>query len=207
MRVDRDFITMGLGLAERALIDLMARDNLQLRPERMPRTRRSRTNGRLKQIEQIVRRLIVLMALALQIVFAPPKKRARAKTMLPEGVELAIFPGAEERYLVLMPRALDPFAAGPFPDSFRTCSGPSGPVPTAKLLARIRAVWRVMKAPDAFAIRLARTLQRIKAKDEPRPMAGPPESAYRLSPELGALATMLPGMLNAALEESWESSG
>ena len=80
-------------------------------------------------------------------------------------------------------------------------------MPTARLLARIRAVWRVMKAPDAFAIRLARTLQRIKAKDEPRPMAGPPESAYRLSPELGALATMLPGMLNAALEESWESSG
>ena len=48
------------------------------------------------------------------------------------------------------------------------------------ILARIRAVWRVMKAPDAFAIRLARTLQRIKAKDEPRPNRRPHKAgAYR----------------------------
>ena len=76
-----------------SLTDLVARDNLHLRPEKMPRTRRAKANGRLKQIEQIVRRLLTLMALSLHIVFAPPRKRAPAPG-LPEGVELVTFPGS-----------------------------------------------------------------------------------------------------------------
>ena len=206
MSVDRSFLSMGLEVAERALTDLVARDNLHLRPEKMPRTRRGKANGRLKQIEQIVRRLLTLMALSLHIVFAPPRKRAPAPG-LPEGVELVTFPGAADPCFALPPRAGGPFPSGPVMDTFGTTYGPQGPVPTARLLARIRAIRRVLKSPDSAAKRLARSLQRLKASGEPRPMTGHAHSAFRLSPELGALSTALPGLLNASLEATWEESG
>ncbi|WP_290480620.1 hypothetical protein [Hyphomonas sp. UBA2660] len=206
MSVDRSFLSMGLEVAERALTDLVARDNLHLRPEKMPRTRRAKANGRLKQIEQIVRRLLTLMALSLHIVFAPPRKRAPAPG-LPEGVELVTFPGAADPCFALPPRAGGPFPSGPVMDTFGTTYGPQGPVPTARLLARIRAIRRVLKSPDSAAKRLARFIQRLRARGEPRPMAGYAHSAFRLSPELGALSTALPGLLNASLEATWEESG
>ncbi|HBX92018.1 MAG TPA: hypothetical protein DEG79_03865, partial [Hyphomonas sp.] len=180
MSVDRSFLSMGLEVAERALTDLVARDNLHLRPEKMPRTRRAKANGRLKQIEQIVRRLLTLMALSLHIVFAPPRKRAPAPG-LPEGVELVTFPGAADPCFALPPRAGGPFPSGPVMDTFGTTYGPQGPVPTARLLARIRAIRRVLKSPDSAAKRLARSLQRLKASGEPRPMTGHAHSAFRLS--------------------------
>ncbi|KCZ52085.1 hypothetical protein HY3_03015 [Hyphomonas pacifica] len=37
-------------------------------------------------------------------------------------------------------------------------------------------------------------------------MTGPVDSAFRLSPELGAIASLLPGMIRAGLE-GWEGSG
>ena len=206
MSVDRSFLSMGLEVAERALTDLVARDNLHLRPEKMPRTRRAKANGRLKQIEQIVRRLLTLMALSLHIVFAPPRKRAQAPG-LPEGVELVTFPAAADPCFALLPRAGGPFPSGPVMDTFGTSYGPQGPVPTARLLARIRAIRRVLKSPDSAAKRLAHSLQRLKASGEPRPMTGHAHSAFRLSPELGALSTALPGLLNASLEATWEESG
>ena len=50
-------------------------------------------NGRLKQVEQVVRQLIVLLATRLHIVFAPLKARGpKIVADLPDGVELAIFP-------------------------------------------------------------------------------------------------------------------
>ena len=62
--------------------------------------------------------------------------------------------------------------------------------------ARILAMQRVLLAPKAAAKRLARTIQRLKAKGEPKPFAGPAESAFLLSPELGALATALPCLVH-----------
>ena len=73
-------------------------------------------------------------------------------------------------------------------------------------LQRIVALQRVLANPDAAAKRFARAIERVKAKGDPKPYVGPPKSAFRLSPELGALAVALPGLLNAAME-TWESSG
>ncbi|CUS56754.1 hypothetical protein MGWOODY_Hyp2155 [hydrothermal vent metagenome] len=47
----------------------------------------------MKQVEQVVRQLIVLLATRLHIVFAPLKARGpKIVADLPDGVELAIFP-------------------------------------------------------------------------------------------------------------------
>ena len=200
-----DYISFGLDRAGGAVMDIIAHDNLQLYPKTMPRTRRAKANGRLKQIEQIVRRLIFLMALALKL--EPPQPREpRKEPDLPDGVELAIFPRVPQRRFVLMPSAQAMTGSEPLPCSVRAVSGPPGPVPTAPLVQRIVALQRVLKAPAAAAKRLARTIERLKAKGDPKPYVGPPQSAFRLGHELGALASALPGLLNAALE-SWEESG
>lgn len=206
MSVDRSFLTLGLDIAEQALLDVIARDNLHLRPEKMPRRRRARANGRLKQIEHIVRRLLTLMALSLHIVFAPPRRGAPAPGAA-DGVELVTFPGAAERCFTLLPAAPRAWLAAQADGRFGSACPPPGPVPTAKLMARIRAIHRILKSPDTAAKRLARALQRLKAGGEPKPLAGPADSAFRLSPELGALATALPGLLNAALAATWEDPG
>lgn len=200
-----DFLAMGLELARRAVQEVIGRDNLQLDPRTMPRSRRARANGRLKQIGVIVRRLILLMALALKP--APPAPRAPATPKdLPEGVELAIFPRVAQYCFTLMPAAQAPVQTGEVRDSSGSSPGQSGPVSTRPLIGRILALQRILNAPEAAARRLARTLERMKARGEPRPVVGQSVSAYRLSAELGAAAAALPGLVRAALE-TWESSG
>jgi hypothetical protein len=76
---------------------------------------------------------------------------------------------------------------------------PPGPVPAAPVFARIIALHRVLAAPAAHARRLARALDRLKQKGERTPVCAPMASAYRLRPELGLVASLLPGMVMAAL--------
>ena len=80
-----------------------------------------------------------------------------------------------------------------------------GPVPAAPVLARISALHAVLENPGVYAKRLARSLERQRKRGEPRPAVLPMASAYRLRPELGMIATALPGLLGAALE-NWDNS-
>ena len=96
---------------------------------------------------------------------------------------------------------VDPEASGLFPGCVRA----SGPVPAAPFLARVSALYKVLEAPDLYAKRLARSLARQQERGDPKPVALPMASAYRLRPELGAIATALPGLLSAALEK-WDNS-
>jgi hypothetical protein len=196
------FISMGLDLARRAVLDVFGLNKLHLESQTLPRSRRAMANGRLKQIECIVRRLILLLALSVEL--APPATRDRRDPApLPDGVELAMFPHVHVRRLTLMPAAQAPM-------SFKTWGAADGASTGSNLakplLDRIRALQRVLRDPDAAARRLARTIQRLKARGEPRPLVGSVASAFRLGTELGAVSTALPGLVTAALE-TWESSG
>jgi len=97
---------------------------------------------------------------------------------------------------------VDPEASGLFPGSIRA----SGPVPAAPFLARISALYKVLEAPELYARRLARSLDRQRKRGDPKPHALPTASACRLRPELGLIATALPGLLGAALEGGDNSS-
>ena len=81
----------------------------------------------------------------------------------------------------------------------------TGPVPAAPFLARVSALYKVLEKPEVYAKRLARSLDRQRKRGDPKPVALPMASAYRLRPELGMIATALPGLLSAALEK-WENS-
>ena len=121
---------------------------------------------------------------------------------LPEGTELVTFP-APRRFALsgrVQPN-VDPDAPVLFPGSIRA----GGPVPAAPFLARVSALYKVLEAPDLYAKRLARSLARQRQRGDPKPVALPMASAWRLRPELGIIATALPGLLNAALEK-WDNS-
>jgi hypothetical protein len=199
-----DFIHHGLEQARYALLAVINMTNAHLRPLTLRRSLRQKAMGRLKQLEIIVRRLLTLMALGISL----PAVRSRTDltlatpTPLPEGTELVSFP-APYRFALSgrVQPAVDPDASGLFPGSVRA----SGPVPAAPFLARVSALYKVLEAPELYATRLARSLARQRKRGDPKPVALPMASAYRLRPELGAIATALPGMLSAALE-TWDNS-
>jgi hypothetical protein len=204
MDAQTDILKRGLEQAGLAVMNASTLANLHLEPKRIARSLARRVSGRLHLLETIVRRLILVMALGLSPARALPRPASTApEPDLPEGVELAIFPRVPTRRLTLLPARQVIEGPSGFPDSSSTSYGPISP---RKLLARIAALRRVIAAPEAHALRLARTLKRLQKNGEPKPMVGPAESAYRLSPELGAIASMLPSQISAGLE-SWESSG
>ncbi|KCZ62733.1 hypothetical protein L53_11580 [Hyphomonas sp. L-53-1-40] len=200
MDAQTDILKRGLEHAALAVMDASALANLHLGPKRIGRGLAQRVSGRLRILEIIVRRLILLMAPA------PPRPapaNPAPEPDLPEGVELAIFPRLSPRRLTLLPARQAFEGPGGFPDMSGTSYGPVSP---HKLMARIAALRRVIAAPEAHATRLARTLKRLQKSGEPRPVVGAATPAFRLSPELGAMAAMLPAQISAGLE-SWESSG
>ena len=199
-----DLISHGLREASLALTNIIGMTNIHLKPLTLPRSLARRASGRLKQLEIIVRRLLTLMALALTL--APVRPRTgltpAAPAPLPEGTETVTFP-APYRFALsgrVQPE-VDPEASVVFPGSVRAY----GPVPAAPFLARVSALYKVLEAPEVYAKRLARSLDRQRKRGDPKPVALPMASAYRLRPELGLIATALPGLLNAALEK-WDNS-
>lgn len=65
------FIEQGLRAAQGAVLDVRAQAGLHLEPDSVSRRVRARVRGRLKAIETIVRRLIILMAAALDLPSLP----------------------------------------------------------------------------------------------------------------------------------------
>ncbi len=199
-----DLISHGLREASLALTSIIGLTNIHLKPLTLPRSLMRRASGRLKQLEIIVRRLLTLMALALTLPAVRPRTCLTPATPvpLPEGTEIVTFP-APYRFALSgrVQRDVDPEASGLFPGCVRA----SGPVPAAPFLARVSALYKVLETPDLYAKRLARSLARQRKRGDPKPVALPMASTYRLRPELGAIATALPGLLSAALEK-WDNS-
>ena len=95
MNAQTDILKRGLEHAALAVLEASALANLHLGPKRIGRGLAQRVSGRLRILETIVRRLILLMALGLQLAPTPPRPapaNPAPEPDLPEGVELAIFP-------------------------------------------------------------------------------------------------------------------
>ena len=206
MDAQTDILERGLEQAGLAVLDASALANLHLGPKQIGRRVAQRISGRLKLLETLVRRLILVLALNLSLApTAPPASRAAPKPEpdLPDGVELAIFPRLYPKRLNLLPARQSFEAEGGFPASSSRATGPVSP---HRLMVRIAALQRVIADPDGHALRLARHLRRLQERGEPRPVIGPAPRAFRLSPELGAIATLLPVQIQAALE-TWGRPG
>ncbi|KCZ53066.1 hypothetical protein [Hyphomonas pacifica] len=207
------FIEQGLEAARKALFSVRGDANLHLEPKTVTKSLRAKVRGRLKAIEVIVRRLILLMALGLDLpARALGQKRdclgaVSGQSALPDGVE-----DVTQSFRALAPpeyRLRLIGARTPYMEDWREAFAgqgaarlvPGGPVSAAPLLAHIIALHRVLKKPEAAAKRVARQLQKLKQGGEPRPICPPAQGAFRLGAELGLVATSLPGFVTRALAD------
>ncbi|MEM7661736.1 MAG: hypothetical protein AAF292_05770 [Pseudomonadota bacterium] len=163
---------------------------------------------RLKALETLVRRLILFMALQLDLKPETPRPAPTKSTNAPEpealdGVELAEFPRARRVNLSLVPQLMD------FSERLDFSHLPRHTTPThiaaRRFSRRIIALQKVLDAPDAHAKRLARHLSNLRKSGEPKPLLIPAAVPAGLSPEIGLLHGGLAHQLQDALKH-WDSS-
>ncbi|MEM7661619.1 MAG: hypothetical protein AAF292_05180 [Pseudomonadota bacterium] len=167
-----------------------------------------KASTRLKALETLVRRLILFMALQLDLEPAKPRP-ASAKsedTTTPDiidGVELVEFPTARSASLSMVPQLMD-FGERPDLSNLPRKTTPSY-IAAKRFSRRIIALKRVLDAPEAHAKRLARHLTKLRKSGEPKPLMTPAAVPAGLSPEIGLLHGGLAHQLRDALK-SWDSS-
>lgn len=203
---DAGYIAFALEEVRCAVSDVMVRTGIQMRDTAMPRSIARRAGGRLRVLEAMVRKFIVLIALGLKLApvqARPPASPCKGPDPVPEdGVEIVHFPRAHVRRLRLLPGFVDAFNR----DNLAPGCRANGPVPLARLWARFNAIARVLASPEAHARRVARGLARLKRASEPAPVIRPIPRSHRLGPELGLLAGALPMQLRAAFA-NWNETG
>lgn len=196
--MDDAFLSCALQEVRRGLAFAMVDTGLHPAPETLTQTVARRAKARLKELEVILRRLIMLMALALTL--APLKPRGHAQ---PTGEGEPVVTKAQPPYSLALSGQMQVYTLdGPdFPEG----SNASGPVPTAPLLRRFEALARILRAPQRYAVRVARVLERRRKTGEPRPLCLPVPT-HRLHAELGIVAAGLPQMLVRAFDR-WNDTG
>ena len=192
-----DFLQRGWSVIADAVMDVAAGDNLHLKPKTLSRAARRRCMGQFRVLFTLIRRLIMLMALEVEL--EPLRPRPKCVTDVPDGAEdvTASF-GPQFAPLRLAP-ARTPMTGAAFPDTRRLAD--PGPVSAAPVLARWAALHKLIKHPGRAAKRLARTLERWRAAKEPPPQITPAGATYRFGAELGLVASLLPQRLAAALSD------
>ena len=209
-----EFFRQGLAAAREAVLDVRAQAGLHLAPVHVTKRLRARVRGRLKAIETIVRRLIFLMAAALELPPLPPVRtggEAVSAAPPPPAPGGGVEDVTESFRAVLGPvcrlRLLGRRAPClmEWPEVFAGKGGAqtrdAGPVLAAPLIARIAALHRLLKTPDAAAKRLARHLAGLKVRREPPPVCPPMPGLFRLGAELGVVAAALPGLVSRAVAD------
>lgn len=189
-----DLLKQGITDLRNDLFDTQGEANLHLRPETITRTLHARVLAKLKVIETLLRRLILLLAMTLEL--APVRRRAAP---LPDGVEdvTASFRAhlPPQCRMVLMPSP----SGTPANISGVKTIRQSGPVLAMPLLRRAAGLLRIMKQPEAAARRMARLTERMKTRGEARPYCLPLAGRHRLRPELALLAGAIRLKVNAEL--------
>nr|WP_321439859.1 hypothetical protein [uncultured Hyphomonas sp.] len=195
-----DLLEQGFTGLRNDLLDTLGEANLHLQPETITRTLHARVRAKLKVIETLLRRLILLLAMTLEL--APVRPRAaRPAAPLPEGVEdvTASFRAhlPPQYRMVLMP----PPSRAPGEFSALAPARRTGPVLAMPLLRRAAGLLKVIKQPDAAARRMARLIERMKTRGDVRPYCLPIAGRHRLRPDLALLAGAIRLKANAALAD------
>ena len=182
------------------LLDTLGDANLHLQPETITRTLHARVRAKLKVIETLLRRLILLLAMTLDL--APVRPRAaRLAAPPPEGVEdvTASFRAhlPPQYRMALMP----PPSRAPGEISALATARRTGPVLAMPLLRRAAGLLKVIKKPDAAARRMARLIERMKTRGDVRPYCLPIAGRHRLRPDLALLAGAIRLQVNSALAD------
>ncbi len=193
---NESFIKEGLKQVRSALMVAMGRDNVHLKPGTISRAAAARLRSALSVLETLVRRLILLIAVELDLApSAPARPGERKQASRTRGL----------RGFILIPvYRYDGVALDRLRGNSRAAS--CGEVSTAPLLHRWCTLTALLNAPERAAHRMARMLQRSRRENLPPPLCLPQPRRHRLHPELGLIAGLLPARVNRALRD-WFDSG
>ncbi|MEZ5947610.1 MAG: hypothetical protein R3C04_12310 [Hyphomonas sp.] len=196
MSLPEDFLAHAVRVLDDALVAAVGRARLHLNPDFLARGVAQRLARQMRELAVMIRRLIFLIALEVEL--APVVPRAPggdADTRKAHRPECRGF-------------SLVPAPSGALPECFRSFTGAraTGPVPAARLFLRWIDLTRVLRAPEAYAKRLAITIRRWRATGEPKPHVAPMAGRHRFAPDLGLIAAALPGLLAKALGD-WPDTG
>ena len=200
--MDGSFISCALNEVRRGLIGTMSLLGGDRAAATLTKTLARHIRSRLKALEVILRRLIVLMALNLSL---EPLKRRTPVEATHDDPDGPILTKSVQTFCLSLSGRLHVFAVDE-PE----LSGSAGAVPGEETLLplqlRAEAIARVLKDPVHYAIRVARVLDRRRKAGEPAPDCAPMTRTTRLHPELSMVASGLPQMLAEAFTR-WEGSG
>ena len=198
------FIEAGLAAIRDTLVAAADRAGLTLNHYPITRTAARRFRSRLRLLERLLRRLLVLMAARLDI---EPARSAPAPVSTPHPARPApAQAGAGPRprgFALLPPLRYDAEAIAAL--RARPRAAPKPPA-IAPLLHRYRTLLARLEAPDRLARRMARHLARLKRAGEACPVCWPLDGLHRLDAGLGLIAAALPHAIAEALS-GWYDSG
>lgn len=159
-----------------------------------------RFSVRLRELEIILRRLMTLLALSLKL--APVQARNRPSL---DGEGEPVQTKSQPLFSLSLSGPATVYLMDG--DALPQHNGaPAQPVEAARLLRRFAAFARILRHPERYARRLARTLERRRKAGERPPICPLADRTHRLHPELGIIATGLPRLLTRALKD-WFDTG
>ena len=208
MKPETPFISHALRCISNAVSDILGRTELNVRPKGLSQRLARRTRAQLKALEQMLRRVIMLIAIAMSEHIAPtPLARPRIRML--DSIRLAPLRASKARKL---PRPRPPMLPAP-----RCTMGdvdlsalpkgkPREPVNLRKLIKRIQTLQAVLENPEPMARRLATHYARLRRLHTKLPTPPPEISFRRASVELSLVAGALPMELRRAAQV-WNDSG
>ena len=208
MTHETDFISHALRCISSSVSDILGRTELHVCPKGLSQRVAQRTRAQLKGLEQMLRRVIMLIAITMSERIKPTPL-ARPHISLLDAIRLAPLRSTKARK---QSRPRDPMLPAPrctMGDvDFSTLpkDKPRKPVNLRKLIKRIRTLQAVLENPEPMARRLATHYARLRRLQTKLPTAPPEIPLRRASAELSLVAGALPMELRRATRV-WNDSG
>ncbi|MEM6411872.1 MAG: hypothetical protein AAF683_10100 [Pseudomonadota bacterium] len=212
MRTDDPLLPLAIEQIGLVVFSLIGWTGIHLSLRRPVKWKLRRAGTKLRVLEGLVRKLIMVMALDLDLAPVKPRPRQSAApadepcedaAQTPDVIEEITFPRVRQPSLCLLPPAMD------FGEGVDLSQLPQRTTPVhimaRRFSRRIVALQKVLDAPEAHAKRLARSLQRIRKAGEPKPFLVTSSFPNGFRPELSLLHVVLTERLRAQLH-LWDSS-
>ena len=210
MTPETDFISYALRCISNAVSDILGRTELNVRTNGISKRLAQRTRAQLKALEQMLRRVIMLIAIGLSKSYASvPRARPRIR-VIGGPAPLKPLRAPRRRTLGKEPEPhLPPFARIGCGDMvFRALpkGQPRKPINLRKLIKRIQTLQAVLENPEPMAQRLAIHYARLRSLHTKLPTPPPEIPLRRAGAELSLVAGALPMELRRAAR-AWNDSG
>ncbi|MEM8635166.1 MAG: hypothetical protein AAGF33_09345 [Pseudomonadota bacterium] len=206
MRTDDPLLPMAIEQIGLVVFSLIGWTGIHLSLRRPVKWKLRRAGRKLKVLEGLVRKLIMVMALDLDLAPVKPRPRQSAApadepcedaAQTPNGIEIIEFPRVRCPSLSLLPPPMN-FSEGVDLSQLPRSTTPVH-IMARRFSRRIVALQRVLDAPEVHAKRLARSLHRIRRAGEPKPFLVASSFPNGFRPELSLLHVGLTERLRAQL--------